>query len=65
MDPRIHVITLAVNNLDRALEFYRDGLSLDTRGVLGGSIPDTFEIPTGISGRSSASSTAPRHQPDP
>jgi uncharacterized protein len=34
MDPRIHVITLAVNDLDRALEFYRDGLGLDTRGVV-------------------------------
>jgi catechol 2,3-dioxygenase-like lactoylglutathione lyase family enzyme len=34
MDPRIHVITLAVDDLDRALEFYRDGLGLDTRGVV-------------------------------
>src|ERR1043166_6250327 len=34
MDPRIHVITLAVLDLDRALEFYRDGLGLDTRGVV-------------------------------
>jgi hypothetical protein len=34
MDPRIHVITLAVLDLDRALEFYRDGLGLETRGVV-------------------------------
>ena len=34
MDPRIHVITLAVLDLDRALEFYGDGLALDTRGVV-------------------------------
>ena len=26
MKPRIHVITLAVADLDRALAFYRDGL---------------------------------------
>jgi catechol 2,3-dioxygenase-like lactoylglutathione lyase family enzyme len=26
MEPRIHVITLAVRDLDRALEFYRKGL---------------------------------------
>lgn len=35
MQPRIHVITLAVSDLDRALEFYRDGLGLDSPGVIG------------------------------
>jgi len=35
MDPRIHVITLAVDDLDRAVEFYRDGLGLETPGVVG------------------------------
>ncbi len=35
MQPRIHVITLAVGDLDRALEFYRDGLGLDSPGVIG------------------------------
>lgn len=35
MQPRIHVITLAVSDLDRAVEFYRDGLGLETRGVIG------------------------------
>jgi catechol 2,3-dioxygenase-like lactoylglutathione lyase family enzyme len=34
MDARIHVITLAVLDLDRTLEFYRDGFGLDTRGVV-------------------------------
>jgi hypothetical protein len=34
MEPRIDVITLAVADLDRALAFYRDGLGLDSRGVL-------------------------------
>jgi uncharacterized protein len=35
MQPRIHVITLAVSDLDRALEFYRNGLGLDSPGVIG------------------------------
>jgi uncharacterized protein len=35
MHPRIHVITLAVADLERALAFYRDGLGLDTNGVIG------------------------------
>ena len=35
MQPRIHVITLAVGDLDRALAFYRDGLGLASDGVIG------------------------------
>jgi catechol 2,3-dioxygenase-like lactoylglutathione lyase family enzyme len=35
MEPRIDVITLAVADLDRALAFYRDGLGLESRGVIG------------------------------
>ena len=35
MESRIHVITLAVSDLDRALAFYRDGLGLDSAGVIG------------------------------
>jgi uncharacterized protein len=35
MQPRIHVITLAVEDLNRALAFYRDGLGLDSSGVVG------------------------------
>ena len=35
MEARIHVITLAVADLDRALRFYRDGLGLPTSGVTG------------------------------
>ena len=35
MRPRIHVITLAVSDLGRALEFYRDGLGLESTGVIG------------------------------
>jgi catechol 2,3-dioxygenase-like lactoylglutathione lyase family enzyme len=35
MRPSIHVITLAVSDLDRALAFYRDGLGLESPGVIG------------------------------
>jgi catechol 2,3-dioxygenase-like lactoylglutathione lyase family enzyme len=35
MKPRIHVITLAVADLDRALAFYRDGLGFQTKGLIG------------------------------
>ncbi len=35
MEPHIDVITLAVNDLDRSLAFYRDGLGLETPGVTG------------------------------
>ena len=35
MQPRIHVITLAVSDLGRALAFYRDGLGLESTGVIG------------------------------
>lgn len=35
MKPRITVITLGVDDLERALRFYRDGLGLRTRGIVG------------------------------
>lgn len=35
MQPRIHVLTLAVQDLNRALAFYRDGLGLESPGVIG------------------------------
>ncbi len=35
MEPRIHVITLAVDDLERALAFYRDGLGFDSPGIIG------------------------------
>jgi catechol 2,3-dioxygenase-like lactoylglutathione lyase family enzyme len=34
MDRRIDVVTLAVSDLERSLKFYRDGLGLETRGVM-------------------------------
>jgi catechol 2,3-dioxygenase-like lactoylglutathione lyase family enzyme len=35
MEPHIDVITLAVSDLERSLEFYRDGLGLQSAGVIG------------------------------
>jgi hypothetical protein len=35
MKPRISVITIGVDNLERALLFYRDGLGLETDGIIG------------------------------
>lgn len=35
MQARITVITLGVDDLERALRFYRDGLGFDTDGIIG------------------------------
>ncbi len=35
MQAHISVITLAVEDLQRALDFYRDGLGLVTEGIIG------------------------------
>jgi catechol 2,3-dioxygenase-like lactoylglutathione lyase family enzyme len=35
MKPRVTLITLGVDDLERALRFYRDGLGLATEGVVG------------------------------
>lgn len=35
MKPRISLITLGVDDLERALRFYRDGLGLKTDGIVG------------------------------
>jgi catechol 2,3-dioxygenase-like lactoylglutathione lyase family enzyme len=47
MQPRIHVLTLAVRDLDRALEFYRDGLGLDSPGVVGTEFAGDDTTPAG------------------
>ena len=36
MKPRISVLTLGVDDLQRSLEFYRDGLGLHSQGIVGG-----------------------------
>jgi uncharacterized protein len=35
MKPRVTVITLGVDDLERSLAFYRDGLGLPTEGIVG------------------------------
>ena len=47
MEPRIHVITLAVADLGRALAFYRDGLGLDSPGVVGSEFTGDDDSPAG------------------
>jgi len=38
MKPRITVITIGVDDLERALRFYRDGLGLPTEGIVGAEL---------------------------
>lgn len=40
MKPRIKVITLAVNDLQRSLAFYREGLGWPTKGIVGTEFED-------------------------
>ena len=47
MEPRIHVITLAVADLDRALAFYRDGLGFRTEGLIGTEFKGDETAPDG------------------
>lgn len=35
MKPRITLLTLGVDDLDRAVRFYRDGLGFHTEGIVG------------------------------
>jgi catechol 2,3-dioxygenase-like lactoylglutathione lyase family enzyme len=40
MKPRIKVLTLGVDNLERSLAFYRDGMGLETKGITGQQFED-------------------------
>ena len=40
MQPRISLVTLGVDDLERAVRFYRDGLGLETDGIVGTEIPN-------------------------
>ena len=35
MKPRVTLITIGVDDLERSLKFYRDGLGLETEGIIG------------------------------
>ncbi len=47
VESRVHVITLAVSDLDRALAFYREGLGLDSTGITGTDFVGDDESPAG------------------
>jgi hypothetical protein len=40
MKPRIKVLTLGVSDLERSLVFYRDGMGLPTKGIIGQEFED-------------------------
>ena len=40
MEPRIKVITLGVDDPEKSLVFYRDGLGLPTQGIIGTEFED-------------------------
>ena len=40
MKPRINFVTLGVGDLERSLAFYRDGLGLETKGIVGQEFED-------------------------
>lgn len=52
MQPRITVITLGVNDLEKALVFYRDGLGFPTAGIVGREFEHGavafFDLQTGL-----------------
>ena len=52
MEPRITLITLGVADLQRSLEFYRDGLGWPTEGIVGEEIENGavvfFELKNGL-----------------
>jgi catechol 2,3-dioxygenase-like lactoylglutathione lyase family enzyme len=47
LTPRIHVITLGVESLERAVAFYRDGLGLPSEGITGTQYHGDDEHPAG------------------
>jgi catechol 2,3-dioxygenase-like lactoylglutathione lyase family enzyme len=52
MKPRITLITLGVDDLERSLRFYRDGLGLPTEGIVGAEFEHGavvfFELQSGV-----------------
>ena len=52
MKPRVSLITIGVDDLDRALSFYRDGLGLATDGIVGREFEHGavafFELQSGV-----------------
>jgi hypothetical protein len=47
VEPQVHVLTLAVSDLERSLAFYREGMGLETSGVVGAEYEGGDEAPAG------------------
>lgn len=47
MKAQINVITLAVNDLEKAAAFYRDGMGLQTKGIIGTEFAGSASEPAG------------------
>ncbi len=45
MRARITVVTLGVDDLEKSLQFYRDGLGLETPGVVGSGFQPDLPAP--------------------
>lgn len=50
MKPRLSYVTLGVDDLERSLRFYRDGLGLATKGILGAEDEEGGVVFFGLSG---------------
>lgn len=49
MKPKINIITLAVNDLEKSIVFYKDGLGLPTEGLVEGADHIIFDLEGDIS----------------
>jgi uncharacterized protein len=47
LKPRLNVITLAVDSLEDSLAFYRDGLGLPSKGIVGSEFEGSMTEPSG------------------
>ena len=47
MKPRLNVVTLAVKDLQKSLAFYREGLGLPSKGIVGGEFKGSTTEPAG------------------
>jgi hypothetical protein len=47
MKPRLHILTLAVTDLEESLRFYRDGLGWPTKGIVGEEFKGDESTPSG------------------
>jgi uncharacterized protein len=75
MKPRITVLTIGVDDLERALVFYRDGLGLPTQGIIGADVEHGsvvfFDLESGLKlalwprGSIAHDSTIPATPPSP